>query len=141
MLTREAFERAAQAFRIPPALLKGELADIGQVTDNFLTFGVDPLLDIISEEVNRKRYGKAAYLAGHYLQPDSTCIKHTDIFTIAAAFDKLIASGGYCIDELRTKCGDAPLNTPWSRKHFITKNYTGIEDPEGGTNEDKALAP
>lgn len=131
-ITKEAFERAAQAFKIPAPLLRGDIADIGQMTDNFLTFCIDPICDIITEEVVRKRYRKAAFLAGTFLRIDTTCIKHTDIFSISAAFDKLIASGGYCIDELRIKCGDLPLNKVWSRKHYITKNYTGIEDPEGG---------
>lgn len=132
VITKEIFERVAQAFKIPPALLRGDIADISKVTDNFLTFGIDPPVDMISEEINRKRFGKAAFLAGTYLKIDTTCIKHIDIFSISAAFDKLIASGGYSIDELRIKSGDTPLNTPWSKKHWITKNYQDIENLEGG---------
>jgi len=136
-ITKEIFERVAQALKIPPALLRGDIADVGKVTDNFLTFCIDPHVDMISEEANRKRYGKAAYLSGSYLRIDTTCIKHIDIFSIAEAFDKLIASGGYSIDDLRKKSGDAPLNTPWSKKHWITKNYQDIEiiDVKGGENK------
>lgn len=131
-ITKEIFSRVAQAFRIPPALLMGDIADIGKVTDNFLTFCIDPTCDIIQEEANRKRYGKTAYLAGSCLKIDTTCIKHIDIFSISEAFDKLIACGGYSIDELRTKAGDTVLNTDFSQKHWITKNYTDIKNPEGG---------
>lgn len=127
VLTKEIFERVAQAFRIPPALLRGDIADIGATTDNYLTFCIDPNLDMIQEEANRKRFGKAAYLAGSYLRIDSSSIKHIDLFSISTAFDKLIASGGYSIDELRIKSGDVALNTPWSKRHVITKNYQDIE--------------
>lgn len=131
-ITKEAFERAAQAFKIPPALLRGDIADIGKITDNYLTFCVDPLSDLLSEENNRKRYGKSAYISGSYMEIDTTCIKHIDIFSISEAFDKLVASGGYSIDELRGKVGDTPLNKDWSKKHWMTKNYQNIEDLKGG---------
>jgi len=127
LVTKEIFERVAQAFRIPPALLRGDIADIGATTDNYLTFCIDSNLDMIQEEANRKRYGKANYLVGNYLRIDSTNIKHIDLFSISTAFDKLIASGGYSIDELRIKCGDVALNTDYSKQHFITKNYQKIE--------------
>lgn len=126
--TKEIFERVAQAFKIPPSLLRGDIADISNLTDNFLTFCIDPHTDMIQEEATRKRYGKTEFIAGNYLKIDTTCIKHIDLFNISASFDKLIASGGYSIDELRIKSGDTPLNTDWSKKHWITKNYQGIED-------------
>lgn len=134
-LIKEAFERAAQAFKIPPALLRGDIADIEKITNNFLTFCIDPLVDMICEEIIRKRYGKEAYLKGSYLRVDTTCIKHIDIFAIAEKIDKLIASGMYSIDELRKKLKDTLLKTDWSEKHWITKNYSDINvigDMEGG---------
>lgn len=131
-LVKEAFERVAQALKIPPALLRGDIADIGKITDNYLTVCIDPITAMIGEEVTRKRYGKNAYLKDSYLKVDTTCVKHIDIFSIAESFDKLIASGGYSIDELRVKAGDSALNTDWSKKHWMTKNYSDIENLEGG---------
>lgn len=126
-VTKEIFERVAQAFKIPPSLLRGDIADISNITDNFLTFCIDPICCMISEEVNRKRYPKNDFLEGSYTRVDTSSIKHVDIFSISTAFDKLIASGGYSIDELRIKCGDVALNTDFSKQHFITKNYQKIE--------------
>lgn len=131
-LIKEAFERVAQALKIPPALLKGDIADIEKVTDNFLTFCIDPLVDMICEEINRKRYGKEDYLKGSYVDIDTTCIRHIDIFAIAEKVDKLIASGMYSIDELRRKLRDTLIKTDWSEKHWITKNYQDINTLEGG---------
>lgn len=132
-LTREIFDRVGQAFKIPPALMRGDIADIDKVTNNFLTFGIDPLVDMVSEEINRKRYGKAI-LKGSRLEINTTCIKHIDIFSVAEKIDKLISSGMYSIDGLLEKVGEVPLKTEWSDKHWITKNYSEINqiDLEGG---------
>lgn len=137
-LLDDAFIRAAQALRIPPSLLKGDIADIEKLTDNFLTFCIDPLVDLIQTEINRKRYGKDNFLKGSYLYIDTTTIKHIDIFAIAEKIDKLISTGMYSIDELRKKLRDTALNTDWSENHWITKNYQGIDqiDKEGGENSE-----
>ena len=122
----------ARAFNIPVSLLKGDVSDVEKITKNFLTFCIDPLCEMIQTEINRKRYGKKQVQKANYLKTDTTTVMHTDIFDIAEKIDKLIASGMYCIDELRKKLGDAPLNTEESRKHFITKNYQEITAVEGG---------
>ena len=126
-ITKEIFERVAQAFKIPTALLRGDIADIGATTSNYLTFCVDPLCDMMSEEANRKRFGKTAYLSGSYLRIDTTTIQHISLFGISESFDKLIASGGYTINELRVKAGDVAIKEAFADQHFITKNYQEIE--------------
>lgn len=135
-LIKEAFARVSQALKIPPALLNGDIADIEKITDNFLTFCIDPLVDMIGEEINRKRYGKEEFLKGSYIDIDTTCIKHIDIFAIAEKVDKLIASGMFSIDGLRRKLRETLLNTDWSKKHWITKNYSDIDNLEGGENNE-----
>ncbi len=126
-ITKEAMARVAQAFRIPPALLQGDIADVEKLTDNLLTFCIDVLVDLIQTEIIRKRYGKTAYLAGTYLKIDTTCIKHIDIFDVAEKADKLISDSLYNVDELRVKLGDMPLNTWWSKRYVMTKNYQDVE--------------
>lgn len=140
-LTKEIFNRVGQGFKIPPALMSGDIADVDKVTNNFLTFGVDPIVDLINEEINRKRYGKAI-LKGSRLEIDTTCIKHIDIFSVAEKIDKLISTGMYSIDGLLEKVGEVPLGTEWSEKHWITKNYSDINkiDLKGGEdNEQKNM--
>lgn len=116
----------ARAFNIPSALLKGDVSDVEKVTQNFLTFCVDPICEMLQTEINRKRYGKRQVQQGCYLKIDTTTIMHVDVFAIAEKIDKLISSGMYCIDELRKKLGETELCTEESRKHWITKNYTDI---------------
>jgi len=133
-LVKEIFERTAQAYKIPPALLRGDIADIEAITDNYLTFCIDPLTDLFQEEIIRKRYGKKDYLEGSYISIDTTCIRHIDIFSIAEKIDKLIASGTYSIDEIRRKMRDIVLNEDWSQKHYITKNYSEVDSIDNTNN-------
>lgn len=131
-LTEEILQTVARAFNIPVSLLKGDVSDVDKITKNFLTFCIDPICGMIATEINRKRYGKKLVQTGSYIKIDTTTIMHVDIFDIAEKIDKLIASGMYCIDELRKKLGDAELNTEESKKHFITKNYMDLNDLKGG---------
>lgn len=135
----EVVETVARAFNIPISLLKGDVSDVKEITRNFLTFCVDPICEMIQTEVNRKRYGKNAILQGNYMKIDTTSVMHTDIFDIAEKIDKLIASGMYCIDELRRKLGDEELGTEDSQRHWITKNYEsiGIDSAEGGEHSEE----
>lgn len=131
-ITDEIIETVARAFNIPAAIMKGGIAELGEVTRNLLTFGVDPVCGVLDTEINRKRYGPQEIQKGNYLRIDTTSVMHTDVFAIAEKIDKLVASGMYCIDELRVKAGDNPLKTEQSMKHYITKNYTEINDMKGG---------
>ena len=131
----EIVETVARAFNMPAGLLKGDIADIEKLTKNFLTFCIDPICEMMQNEINRKRYGKEQMQRGNYIRIDTTRVMHTDIFEVAEKIDKLIASGMYCIDELRKKLGDAELNTEQSKKHWITKNYSDIQIAEGGEGD------
>lgn len=126
-LTKEVIEKVSIAFNIPPALLKGEIADVKDVTKNYLTFGIDPYAEMICEENNRKRYGHKQLQQKSYMTIDTTTVMHRDIFDIAESIDKLLSDGMYNVDELRRKVGDAELNTEHSKKYCRTKNYTETE--------------
>jgi len=132
------YDFTARALGIPPALLKGDIANIENVVDNFLTFCVDPLTDMLSEENNRKRNGYSGFIQNNYLRIDTTTIKHFDILSSATNIDKLISSAVFCINDIRKIAGLEVINEEWANKHFITKNYTDVEDMltlEGGGKE------
>lgn len=127
-----------KAFGIPPALLRGDVQGVSDALDNFLTFCIDPLVDMLSEEINRKQYGKHAFLAGTRLKIDTKQIKHVDLLSVSTAIDKLIGSGASCINDIRKLIGEEVIDEPWAWRHFITKNYTDIADLhalEGGETE------
>lgn len=123
----DVFSFTGRALGIPPVLLLGEVIDPSKAINQLLTFCIDPLSDLLMEEINRKRYGKAEYLKGNKLVIDTKAIKHIDLLEVATSIDKLIASGAFCVDDIRIAVGEEPLGTDWSRKHFMTKNYAPAE--------------
>ena len=140
-LRSDLFKTVAGAMHIPESLLTGNITNMTDIIGAFLTFGVDPYADAITEGLN-KRAGAHNYVNGNYYFVDTGKIKHRDPFDIAASVSNLISSGTYCIDEVREELGKAPLNTEWSRKHFITKNFEELErflkNPGGETDEKKS---
>lgn len=134
-LKKDLFSTVAGAFHIPESMMTGNITAMDEIVGSFLTFGVDPYADMITEALN-KRAGMENYASGNYYAVDTSKIIHRDIFGVSADVSNLISSGVKCIDEVREMLGDAPLNTDWSRKHFITKNFEEIErflaNPEKG---------
>lgn len=116
----------ARAFGVPPALLSGDVQGVSDAVDQFLTFCIDPLCDMISEEINRKRYGKEV-LKGNYLRIDTKCVKHVDLLSVSTAIDKLIASGAFCINDIRELVGEPLIEEEWAYRFWMTKNYSDIE--------------
>jgi len=120
----------SKAFGIPPAILRGDVQDVSNAVDNLLTFCIDPLTDLLAEEINRKRYKFKGFANGDYLKIDTTTIKHIDILSVAVAIDKLVASGSYSINGIRRLIGEERIDEDWADKHYITKNYIEIEESE-----------
>ena len=131
----DVFDFTAIAFQIPPQLLKGNVADTDKAVGNFLTFCVNPLAELITDEINRKLYGRKSFLDGTYVKLDTTRIRAVDIADVANALDVLLRTGAYCIDDCLKLLGMEPLNTEWSRARWMTKNYQPIEEAmKGGEN-------
>lgn len=132
------FDFTARAFGIPPALLRGDVQDTSKAIDQLLTFCIDPLVDMLQEEINRKRNGYEGFSKGTYLKIDTSCIKHIDLFDVSTAIDKLISSGAFSINDIRKAAGLEIIDEDWAWQHWITKNYSTMEEAlralEGGEN-------
>jgi len=125
----DVYDFTARSYGIPPVLLKGDLANIGEaVVNQLLTFAIDPLVDMLQEEINRKRSGYFEYSKGTYVEIDTKSIKHIDLLSVSTAIDKLIASGAFCINDIRKLVGEPIIDEPWAWQHWITKNYSSIEE-------------
>lgn len=128
----DALMRAAQAYMISPALIRGEVAGIKDALDLTLTVCADPIANLISEEITGKEFSADEVAQGNFVKADTSNIKHIDIFDIAANVDKLIASGFSSIDEARESAGLEPTGEEWAKKHYITKNYENVDILKGG---------
>lgn len=131
-IRKEIFEATAEAFKMPISMLYGNITNVNDIVSSYVTFRIDPLAKMISEELTRKTSAIEDYEKGTYVDVDTTNVLHTDIFAIADKIDKLISSGIYCVDEIREKLGDSKLNNDFSKQHWITKNYSTIENVLNG---------
>lgn len=138
-LVEDALVRCAQIYKIPPALVRGDVAGVKDAYNILLTECVDPICKLISTELTRKLYTPQQIQKGSCIKFDTTNIKHVDIFDEAASIDKLIASGFLSIDEVREGAGMNALNEAWSTQHYMTLNYTTADRAaENNNNNNKA---
>ena len=126
-LADDIFDFTARAFQIPPGLLFGDVAGTQDAMTRWLTTCIDPLCDQLQEEINRKRYGKEAYLRGDYLQIDTSTIIHFDMFQNAGNVEKLIGSGAFSINDVLAAAGQPRIHEPWADAHWLTLNISPID--------------
>lgn len=132
----EVYNRVGQAFRIPPALLRGETAQSGDTMDRFIRLCVRPFCNMLEEEITRKRYGRKAAVEGSYLAVDTAMLEITGLLASAEKMDRIIGCGILSIDEVREKTGERALGTEEARRHYITKNYGTVDTGEGKGDSD-----
>lgn len=126
-------DQVAMAIGIPISLIYGEMADVEKPTKNFLMFTVNPLLKKFCDECNAKFIDKTEYLGGKKVEAKT--ISYNNLFEIADKVDKLVSSGGWTGNEIRQEAGWDASDDPNLDKHWITKNYTEMNNGEGGENE------
>ncbi len=125
-LVDDVFDFTARAFCIPPALLRGEVANTSWAVDNYLTFCIDPLADMLQEEIMGKRIRRADYLRGSRTIIDTKTIKHVDLLGVATSIDKLVSSSAFSVNDIRRVVGEEPINEPWADEHYMTLNYKAV---------------
>ena len=133
-VTNGFFDQVALAIGIPVSLLRGDMADVGNQTKNYMFFSVSPLLKKVKDEADVKFFTKKEYLDGKCIEVRKP--SYRDIFDLATAADKLRASGIFTGNQIRTKLGEEIDDDPILDKYFITKNYQESSDAlKGGENE------
>ena len=135
-IRKEIFESVAQAFKIPLSMMYGNITNVNDIVKTFLTFGLDPVANIISTEFTRKMYPYADWMKGNFIKVDTSQVNHVSILEVADKVDKAIGSGFASIDDMRLQVGWEPLETDYSEAHFMTKNYAPadsmLDNLEGG---------
>jgi HK97 family phage portal protein len=131
-LIDDVIEFVSMAFHVPKGMLKGDVVDVSKQTDNFLMFCILPIVELITDEINRKFYTKDDYLDRTYIKIDTSRIKHVDITELATACDIFFRIGANTINDILRYLGREPINEEWADKRYVTKNYESVEDIEKG---------
>ena len=133
-VTNGFLDQVAMAIGIPVSLLRGDMADVEKQTKNYMFFTVSPLLLKIKNEGDAKFFTKKEHLDGNYI--DVRKPSYRDIFDLATAIDKLVSSGSFNGNEIRSEVGYEVTDEEIHTKYFITKNYQeSSEALKGGDNE------
>lgn len=128
-MSREIFEECAFAFDIPKSVFLGEITEKADSTNEFITYAVSWIVELIQDSLNAILVGKEDYLKGEKIWIDLTKFKHRDLVESAGNLDKLRAIG-FSFDEIREAIGYEALNDDFGKERVITKNYTN--DLSGG---------
>ena len=131
-MSREIFEECAFAFDIPKSVFLGEITEKADSTNEFITYAVSWIAELINDALNAVLVGEADYLAGEHIWIDLTKFKHRDLVESANNLDKLRAIG-FSFDEIREAIGLEALNDDFGKERVITKNYTN-DLGGGGSN-------
>lgn len=127
-IRKEMFDVVAQAFKIPLSMMYGNITNINDMINMFLTFTIDPLADMIGEEITRKMYPFDAWKKGNCVKVDTSCISHVDILDVADKVSAAIASGTVQIDDMRKRLDMEPYGDKFGKMRFITRNYATLDE-------------
>lgn len=116
----------ADAFGIPRGLLKGDVADIEAQTENFITFCINPLANLIQDEANRKLNGQKRMAQGSKLKVMTDLIKQYDATKLASSSEALFRIRAINANDVRRWLRKERINEPWADEYAMTKNYTDV---------------
>lgn len=122
-MQKEIMSNAAMAYDIPEFVYFGNISEKSDATNEFITFAVNPIAEVLNDSLNAKLVGQEDYIKGEYIKIDLKHFKHVDIIDASTGLDKL-RSLGFNFDEIREIAGYDALNTDFSQERVITKNYT-----------------
>lgn len=134
-MRKEVFEVVAQALKIPLPMMLGNITNMNEIVKVYLSICIDPLADMISEELTRKYYSFEQWKKGCWIEVDTSCINHVDILEVADKVYNLVGSGVIHIDDVRNRLGLPEQGTEFSKMFFVTKNYIPAEDMLNDHNE------
>ncbi len=132
-LTREMMEECAFAYDIPKSVFLGEITEKADSTNEFITYAVSWVKEIIEDALNGELVGKKDYIAGERIWINMTKFKHRDIVESAGNLDKLRAIG-FTLDEIMWIMDWDEVGSEEAKKRALTKNY---EEKMGGVENEK----
>lgn len=140
LLIDDVFDFVAIAFQIPVQLLKMKSTDSGAANDLFVSGCLEPIAELLEDEINRKYFKKKEYLERDFLKINTDRVRYMSLKEKANAADVLLRSGTHNIDENRELFEKEPLGTEQSQEYYVTKNYERAGerkegDPESSTVE------
>lgn len=121
-IRKDMFETVAVCFRVPSSLLYGNTNNFSELVSAFLTFAVDPVARLLSEEITRKTFSRDEWARGCRAIVDTTHVRHVDLFEVADKVEKLVGSSIDSPNEIRAFTRQDPIPAAWADGYQQTKN-------------------
>lgn len=122
-LIDDTFDFVAIGFGIPPAMLKGGAVN-SDVRDQYMISCINPIKELLQDEMNSKYFTKEEYLQKSYINIDTSKATLGSIKAAAEAIELLTRNGVNTLDDNLRMLGREPENTEDSTKRHITLNLT-----------------
>lgn len=122
-------EDVAKILGIPPAIIHGDVVEVGDLHDTFVRYCIEPLIKLIEDELNAKLLTRSEYLDEN-MRIEILGLNRRNPLEHASSIDKLISSRSFNNNEIRELFGYEPVEG--LDEFVMTKNY---EDVKGGDNE------
>lgn len=123
-------KNVAMAFDIPLSVFNGEITEKSDATNEFITYAVSPVVEVINDSLNAKYVGMEDYIKGQRITVWIGNFKHCDLLDSATQMEKLRGIG-FSFDEIRNAVGYVALNTDFSTERALTKNFSTDMEKEG----------
>lgn len=120
---------------IHPSLVKGDMADISKHQDNYLINVIQPLVEQITDEINRKFYSMSEVHSGSRLKASVVKLRYVSIFDIGTQAEKLVGSTITNPNEVRDEAGLDELDMEELNHFYMTKNNENITLKGGDENK------
>lgn len=134
-LMKQAFDTVALAFNIPLDIFYGNKTDKSTSIDDFITFAIEPVIEILQDGLNGSFVSIDDFIKGERIVIDTTTIKHVDIFDVAQNIGQLRANS-FSHNDVLGYLHQPKINEDWANERNITLNYTrvnsDINDGKGG---------
>lgn len=132
-------KECAAAYDIPLGVFNGQITEQSDATNEFITYAVSPVAEVINDTLGAKLVGEKDYIKGERAFVWLAHFKHIDVIDAANSLDKLRAIG-FTLDEIFEMVGYPALNTEFSTTRALTKNYAteGMEEsiePTGSADD------
>ena len=131
-MIKQICDSVAASYKIPLDIFYGNKTEKSTSNDDFITFAIEPKLELLEDGFNIGIVGEKSFLAGESVMFNRFVMQHREIFDAANGIDKL-TSDGFSRNEINEFLKLPIINEKWANAHNLTKNY-GIM--EGGANED-----
>ena len=132
-------KECAAAYDIPLGVFNGQITEQSDATNEFITYAVSPVAEVINDTLDAKLVGEKDYIEGERAFVWLAHFKHVDVIDASPNLDKLRAIG-FTLDEIFEMVGYPALNTEFSTSRALTKNYATERqeesaEPTGGADD------